>query len=299
MKYLIEYREGQHSFIRWIKKRIKNDLNFVALLTGETGIGKTQAAIEIARNLDPDFDSVEQIAFKFSELMRIINKFNGNGENDPRGLYKKKYKVCIFDEAQTSVNKRTWQAKANKFLLFLLSTFRHQNIIVLFTTPYEDFVDSNSLKLFHAKFECKGWNRRTKLSLLRPKILQYNAKQGKFYEHCLSVKRKMKDGRFKYRKLIRWEVKQPPASLIEPYEKSKFAFTNALNKRIYEEIMEEENPGVLSKELTEKQQEAVETIEKYDTQKEAASVLGISEGTLSERKAGAQNKGYVLRSNKK
>ena len=244
MKNLILYRPGKDSWISWIKKRIKNNLNFVALLTGPTGIGKSWNAIEMAYRLDPEFDSVEQVAFKFTQLMQIINKFNNGGTDDPKGLNKKKIKVCIFDEAQTDVNKRDWQKKANKFLLYLLSTFRHQNIIVLFTTPYEDFIDSNSLKLFHAKFECQGWSKKTKKSRVRPKILQYNPKKKKFYEHSLHVIR----GRKTY-KLINWDLKMPPAHLTEPYEQAKFAFTNALNKKIYDEMMAEERKGEINVEM--------------------------------------------------
>ncbi len=296
MKNLIMYRPGKDSWISWIKKRIKNNLNFVALLTGPTGIGKSWNAIQIAYLLDPEFDSVEQIAFNFIDLMRIINKFNNGGANDPANLHKKKFKICIFDEAQTSVSKRTWQAKANKFLLFLLSTFRHQRIIVLFTTPYEDYLDSNSLKLFHAKFECNGWSKKTKKSRVRPKILQYNPKKKKFYEHSLHVIR----GKKTY-KLVHWDLNMPLPHLTQPYEQAKFAFTNALNKKIYDEMMAEERKGEiveemkLTKELTNKQAQGVEAYEKYGTMQKAADNLGISLSTVHKRVAGAQKKGYKVK----
>ncbi len=300
MKNMILYKAGQDSWIRWIRKRIKNNLNFIALLTGETGIGKSWNALTIAYKLDPDFDSVEQVAFKFSALMRIINKFNNGGDDDPNDLHKKKIKICVFDEAQTDINRRDWQKKTNRFLLHLLSTFRHQNIIVLFTTPYEDYVDSAALKLFHAKFECKGWNKKTRRSRMRPKILQYNPRQKKFYEHSLFVIR----GRGTT-KLINWDIPAPPKHIIEPYEQAKFAFTNALNAKIYREMMQDEGiTGETSeiildpldrKKLSVKQEEAMTLIAIHGTQVKVAKILGISPTSTGKRIHGAEKLGYKIR----
>lgn len=225
MKNLIMYKNGEPSWPRWIKKRIRNNLNFVALFTGDTGVGKSWAAIEIARQIDPEFNSVKQIAFNFAGLMRVINKFNNEGLDDE--LYNKKYKVVLFDEAQTDVNRHEWQSKTNKFLNYVLSTFRHQNIIVFFTTPFEDYIDSNALKLFHAKFECRGWSKKTNKSTLRPKIFQYNAQKRKMYNHSLHIITKTG-----VKKMIIWNINRPPKKLTDPYEIEKFKFTNALNMKI-------------------------------------------------------------------
>ena len=230
MKNIIMYKKGEASWIRWIKKRIDNNLNLNALFTGPTGIGKTFAAIEVARLIDPDFDVTKQISFNFSGLMRIINQFNNKTEFN---LHKKKYKIVIFDEAQTSTNRRDWQSKVIKYLNFLLSTYRHQNIITLFTSPYEDFLDSAALKLFHVKFECRGWSKKTNKSKISPKIYQYNAQKSKMYEHPLYVIRN--NGAVPLRI---WSVNLPPKEMTEPYELEKFKFTNALNQKITQELEE-------------------------------------------------------------
>jgi hypothetical protein len=153
MKNIIKKKKGEASWITWIKKRIRNNLNFLAMATGPTGVGKSWTMLSIAYQIDPEF-SIEQVSFSFSGLMQIINKFNDK-DNE---LSKKKYKVCIFDECQTDISNREWQSKVNRLFNYLLSTFRHQNIIVLFTTPYQDFIDTQSLKLIHAVFECKQGN---------------------------------------------------------------------------------------------------------------------------------------------
>lgn len=291
------YRDGESSWVRWIKKRIDNNLNFVALFTGETGVGKSWSAIEMAREIDPEFDSVKQVAFSFAGLMRIINKFNNKTDGE---LYKKKYKVVIFDEAQTDVNRRNWQSKANKFLNFVLSTFRHQNIIVFFTTPYEDYIDSAAIKLFHAKFECRGWNKKTKTSLLRPKILQYNPQQKKMYYHSLHVITKTG-----VKKMMFWKIKCPSKELTDPYEAEKFAFTNALNMKITLELeaMEREDAVPKNKQLNPLscQPEIWREVNEngYRTQAGLAKVLSMDGGQLNRNIKSMYKKGYDIEKFKK
>ena len=216
------YKKGESSWVRWIKKRITHNLNFVSLAQGPTGIGKSWAMLKLAYDIDSTF-TIDQVAFDFKGVMEIINA---------EWFKKKKWKIIIFDEAQTSISNRQWQSKANKLMNYLLSTFRHQNIIFLFTSPYSDFLDSQSMKLLHCVFDCKGWNKKTKKSTMRPKLLQYNSKMKKFYEHSLYAIKKT--GTYK---LTKWSLSPPPKFLVEPYEKRKKAFTSNLNQEIMNDLI--------------------------------------------------------------
>jgi len=120
MMNLVMWKEGEDSVSRWIKKRINQNLNLNALAIGETGIGKTYVMLSVAYNLDPNF-SINQVAFNFRDVMNIINSdwFN-----------KLKYKIILFDEVQVSFNSRTWQSLTNKLMNLLMSTYRHQNVII-------------------------------------------------------------------------------------------------------------------------------------------------------------------------
>lgn len=229
MKNLILKREGEFAWVTWIKKRIDNNMNFLAIFTGPTGSGKTWSTLSVAHMIDPDFDPREQLSFNFSGLMNAINKCNDKESN----LGEKKYKVLIFDEAQTSVNKRDWQSRVNKLFLYLLSTFRHQNIIILFNSPYSDFLDSATMKLIHAEFEVKGWDKKEKKAHINPKLLQYNGKLQKFYEHRLYVSHRGEKGA---NKLEYWFIPCPPKHIIDPYEEMKSAFTSKLNEQITREL---------------------------------------------------------------
>ena len=220
---MVMHKQGEHSWVTYIKSRIRQNLNFMAIAEGQTGVGKSWAMISMAQLIDPDF-SVNQVAFSFRDVMKIIVD---------EEFQKKKWKVIIFDEAQTDINNRTWQSLSNKLMLYLTSTFRHQNIIFLMTSPYSDFMDSATMKLVHCKFIMKGVNRKTGLSNCRPKLQQYNGKLKKFYEHSLVVS--SKKGTIK---ITNWGIPKPPKHLVDEYEEKKTEFTSALNLDIKRQLDE-------------------------------------------------------------
>ncbi len=291
MQNIIMYKKGERSWTRYIQKRVtKANKNFLAVFTGQTGIGKTLGAVEESLDIDPEFDVEQQLAFGFRGVMRIINNFN----NKDHPLSKKKYKIVIFDEPQIDLSNRDWQSKANKLFNFLLSTFRHQNIIMFFCLPYVDFLDSASVKLIHAEFKCKGWNDKKKKSIIRPVLLQYNSKQKKMYEHSLYV---IKNGMTN--KLINLSLGECRKDVVITYERMKNDFTNKLNKRILKELSEFENDGEIEvdiargrRALTDKQLEAMELIASLGSVDAAAKSLGIAQPSMSDRKLSAEKKGY-------
>lgn len=284
MKNLIMYKKGEDSFVRWIKKRIANNLNFISLFQGATGIGKTWSAISMAQMIDEDFN-VNQVVFDFKELMAVINS---------EWFKQKKWKIIIFDEPQITISNRNWQSVNNKLMNYLLSTFRHQNVVLIFCSPYVDFLDSQSMKLLHCIFECVGVNKKTELSRVRPKIQQYNSYMKKTYQHPLYV--------IKGKKTIAlrdWFIPKPSMNLIEQYEAKKTRFTSNLNKEIMNKLNElSENKQEQSKEgidtrkpLTDKQEQVMKLLANHQAQ-EVAEMLGIDISSVSKHKKYALKKGY-------
>jgi hypothetical protein len=153
---------------------------------------------------------------------------------------------CIlWDETQIDLNNRNWSSVMNKLLNFLISTFRHRNFILIFTSPYTDFVDTATLKLFHANFQTFKLDLRTNTCILKPKFLQYNSENKKFYRKYLKVG--FDAGKIK---LKRWRVEKPDQELIDKYEKKKLEFTSKLNEEIEQKLIQlykEENPQIISK----------------------------------------------------
>jgi len=223
MKNIIKERKGEASMITYMKKRIKLNMNFLCLFEGPTGIGKSWTAISVAENIDPTFDYEKQIVFDFKSCMDLINS---------DWLKQKKIKIILWDEIQISISNRAWQSKMNRLVNYLLSTFRHQNIILIMTCPYRDFLDSQSMKLIHCIFECSGYDKKTSLSKVVPKFQQYNPIKKKIYPHKLFVITQEN----KIRELYFWHIKKPNKELIKIYERRKLEFTSMLNKEIVEEI---------------------------------------------------------------
>lgn len=210
---------SDYSMIRYILRRIQNNKNFLVTITGPTGSGKSWTGLSIAELLDSTF-SAERVIFKGRELMKLIN----HGDLKPGS-------VILWDEAGIDLSNRNWQSVTNKMLNALLQTFRHRNIILIFTVPFHDFIDSASRKLFHADFETQRINKRQQVVMIKPKLLQYNSNLGKWYKKYLKVQINNK-----LVKIKKWAVPKPSDKLIQDYEVRKNLYTKDLNEDIDGEL---------------------------------------------------------------
>lgn len=210
-----------YSLVRYIHRRIKNNKNFLATITGPTGSGKSWSGLSMAELIDPNF-TIDRVIFRARDLMKLINK----GELKPGS-------VIIWDEAGIDLSNRNWQSVTNKMLNALLQTFRHQNFILFFTVPYHDFIDSSSRKLFHADFETQKINKNQKVVIIKPKLLQYNSNLAKWYRKYLKVQINNRMVKIK-----RWSVPKPSDALIKAYEEKRKSFTKDLNKDIDKQLLE-------------------------------------------------------------
>lgn len=210
--------EGQNDepyWVQYIHRRIENNKNFLGLISGPTGSGKSWSALSMAEMIDKDF-TIDRVIFKGKELMNLINS----------GILIKG-SALIWEEVGIELSNRNWQSTINKVLNYLLQTVRHKNYVLIFTTPYADFVDAATRKLFHAEFKTITIDKSTSSVILDPKTLQYNSDMGKFYRKYLRVR---VDNSVV--PLIEWAVPKPSDKLIADYEKKKTDFTSNLNKSI-------------------------------------------------------------------
>lgn len=225
-------RKGELSLVTWIKRRIKRNLNCIAVTQGQTGSGKSLSQIALALQIDPLFIVEKQVVFKLKPLMRLLR--------DPWFL-KKEYKIIIYEEFQTSAGNRQWQSLMNKVINRLLSTFRHQNVILLINAPYKDFLDSQSMKLVHIIMSMKGINRKKKTSKMVIRIQDYNPSMKKTYEHSLYV---IDDEGVS--QTDTYHMGKPPEDICERYEVLKSQFTKDLNAEIERDLdkmeKQEEDP---------------------------------------------------------
>jgi len=207
-------------FIKYINQRIRQNKNFVCLISGQTGSGKSWCALSIAEMLDPDFH-IRQIIFKGTELLALIN----SGKL-------KRGSVIIWDEAGIDLSNRAWMSATNKLLNFVFQTFRHKGYILFFTTPYSDFVDKQTRRLFHCEMKTIKINFKNKTTKIKPLLLQWASHKQDFYRHRLKVS--VLGGGFA--PLDFWDVPAPSKEMIDKYEVLKTDFTSNLNAEIEAEL---------------------------------------------------------------
>lgn len=267
----------ESSWVRYVKQRIKNNKNFLAIISGPTGSGKSWCALSIAEQMDDSF-GIDRVIFKGKDLMRLINY----GEL-------KSGSVIIWDETQIDLSNRNWQSITNKLLNFLISTFRHKNFILIFTSPYVDFLDTSTLKMFHANFETMGINRGNGTVMLKPKLLQYNQAMKKWYRKYL---RGVRPG-IGMSKIRRWKVGKPSQGLIDAYEEKKKMFTAQLNRDIETKLEGLDSMGEVRRPLTDIQEKVIECWRRGITiQKNIAKEIGRPANQISSVISSLFKKGY-------
>jgi hypothetical protein len=270
-------------WITYIKRRIANKKNFLCLLYGATGSGKSWTALSIAHQLNPDFNPT-RIIFGLKGLMELIN----SSDQFPEGT------CFVWDEFQIGAGNREWQSLANKLLNQLLSTFRHKRYILLITCPYADFLDSHARKLLHAEFEITGIDYNESKTKVKPMLLQYNSRMRKWYYKYLRVATGRGASPVKL-----WRVGKAPKWLIEEYELKKTAFTSKLNKSIEEQLDRlEEKAKPKGKQMTAKQKQVVELMSIYDNAEKVATELNISSNSVYFHLSQARKKGFTPKNNR-
>ncbi len=268
-------QEQEPSWIRYIRNRILKRKNFLALVSGTTGSGKSWSCLSVALMLDKNFGS-DRVVFGLRGLMELIN----SGEKFPAGT------VFVWDEFQIEGGNRNWQSLTNKLLNSLLSTFRHKNFIVLINAPYSDFIDSQSKKLLHAEWEVTGIDYNNEKTIMKPMVIQYNSRRKQFYYKYLRVKTKRGVS-----PITKWKIPKPPKWIVEEYERRKTEFTTNLNKEI-ERQLDKLDSKDKKKPLTDKQEEILDLMSKHQDVPTVAKELKTTERTVYFHIAQARKKGY-------
>jgi hypothetical protein len=276
MPDMVVQKDKQYSWIRYINQRIRKNKNFLCFISGPTGSGKSYSSLRIAEIIDTEF-SEERIVFSGLELMQLINSGS-----------LKKGSVVVFEEAGIGISNKNWQSTTNKMLNFLIQTFRHRNFILIFNSPYMDFVDASTRRLFHAELRTINIDFKEKKVKLKPQLIQYNSRLQKFYYKYLRVVTK--------RGVIpvsSWKVEKPSSELVDRYEIKKREFTSKLNKKIMSE-MEEQEAGGKQKELTTIQSEIVEAFKKGYSVEAIAEERGCNSSLVRRQRQFIEKKGYKI-----
>lgn len=236
--------------------------NFVANGIVVHNSGKTYSQLRLGEILDPEFN-VDRVVFSVKEFMDLVNSGKLH-----RGS------VIVSEELGTQMSRREWYAISNRLFSFILQTFRNLNLIVLFTVPNADFIDSHAMKLFHMCFETIGIDPDKQLVYIRPKLIKSNVLGGG--KHYYKFLRLVDRGRVDVVDSL--ALKKPSKALCKAYEEKKTIFTEQLNKRVLSEVskVEDEIRGDMLDEMATKHKEVLKAYTKGYDMEQIAEATGYS-----------------------
>lgn len=270
---------GDSPLIDYISHRVTDqNKNFIAVITGPTGSGKSYTAIRLGEllgeALNTDFN-IDHVCFRPRNLIKLIN----DGDLSQGS-------VLVLDEAGVAMNSRKWQSKMNVLMSYLLQTYRHMNLITFMCLPHFEYLDRQARELVHAVFETDYIDYEKETAWIKPLLVQVNQRTGKMYHKYLRVR---EDGE-KY-KVDRAGFTLASEDLLEAYEQKKADFTEELNKDIEQEL---EAEAVVSsdekEELTEQQRRVLELSRNGHSQREIGEVLDMNVSLVNRQLHAAKEK---------
>lgn len=147
---------------RMARKRInEDDRNYMVVMVGPTGSGKSAQAVELARRIDPSFEENPRVVFTPKQFMETIQTM-------------RKGQAIIFDEAGVGISSRDWQKIQVKLIGFVAQLFRHLNLCVIFTVPSINFIDKQVKILMHGIIETKTIDRVHSVGVSKYFVIRHN-----------------------------------------------------------------------------------------------------------------------------
>lgn len=208
--------DNKSFFVEYIKNRLnKNNQNFLGLIQGQTGSGKSWASISLAMAIDHKF-SMENIVFDAKELIEFVIHRSYKGG------------AVVFEEAGVGLHNLSFWTDTNKGANKILQTFRHKNLALIMNSPEGSFIDSQSMKLIHCVMSTVGINRRRRYSRVNFHFIKPNYwKKDKPYRNPLRVYNNVTKS---WASCTELNVNAPPQPVIEQYERMKIKYTTELNR---------------------------------------------------------------------
>lgn len=238
---IAHFPESFQLFIKAIHRRIEGGKNALIPIVGQTGAGKSLAALQCLRALymyrhgkEPTNEEViDHTIFKAKDFMAKMN--------NPK---LKKKEVWLWDEAGVDVGHKDHASMKNRIIGWLAQTFRNLQQIVFFTVPSISFLDASVRKLLHYYIEVVTIHKNNKMTIAKPLEMQYNIRQDKIYYHNLRTR--AKDGNVLEVDLI--GIPKIDKELENQYDVVKNHFTIDLNILIQAKLeqMEGKDSNTLS-----------------------------------------------------
>jgi ABC-type dipeptide/oligopeptide/nickel transport system ATPase component len=115
----------------------KKDRDFVLVIDGEEGSGKSVLAMQIAKALDPNFN-IDNIVFTSDQFLELIKKTP-------------KYSCVLLDEAFSAASSRAALTEVNRSMVGVATEMRQRNLYIIIVLP--SFFD---LDKYFALWRCRA-----------------------------------------------------------------------------------------------------------------------------------------------
>ena len=262
-------------FIAEIRNRLLiKDKNWISIIVGQTGSGKSTTAISLALAIDPSF-SIDRIVFTPKEYIEQVKDL-------------KKGQVIIWDETGVGFSSKDFQSRISKNVAKVFQTMRFKNGATIMTAPVSGMINKDARRLVHTLAKAERIVPSRRINIL--KIYQYKVSLFDDNLYAKKIKYSIGENVFQLKEIAitRPRLRGPYGKIFKEYEKKKSDFFNkiVINKALNEMQSEEE-----SKE--EKERKRWELINEYankvvNTPFEYATRVKGKRVTLSETKIAAR-----------
>jgi len=190
-----------------ILQRIVRKIKFenqseVMVITGPTGIGKSERMMYIAEQLSKELKTNFYLIFNADQFMELLQT------EPPKGT------IICFDEAGAGIASREFWKKEQIKLMKVYQTFRYLQYVTIMTVPHLSFIDKIARLLIHTIIECKSLDRVKNLVMAKIYNRQLSGVKGQEYYDIIP-----RNGSGK--KIDPLYLPRANSTTIEEYEKKK------------------------------------------------------------------------------
>jgi len=209
--------------------------NWLTLVVGKTGSGKSYASARLCQLLDKNF-GVDRVCFTPKSFMDLVKT------DLPPGS-------CILaDEIGSWLPAREFMSQANRLLSIVLQTFRFKRFIIFWSTPISKFVDVNLRTLADSLIETQNIDRKRQIVITKYKYVTVNPVTGKEMFKFPRIPRP----RDSPLTIMKYNIGKPSPEFVKLYEKKKKKRMNPLYSDIADKFaqLEQYNKPKVSKKDT-------------------------------------------------
>lgn len=220
-----------------IKKVVFNERrNYNILIVGKTQMRKSTTAVKLATEISDRFDVRKHCAVIFADdFMRILTE-----EKLKRG------DVVIADDFGVGLNHRKWYSSLNEALNLTLQTHGYRGLVVIVTTPYEKYIDSDVRLLFDMIITIMKKSDQQRWALAKVECLDHVKIGDKIRTYCKYPRVAMPNG--KVVRVERIRIRYPPEEILREYFKhaneAKMRLQKVLAANVLESSKDQKKGGV-------------------------------------------------------